>query len=84
METITYSHARQNLAKTMDQVEENRSPLLITRQSGEPVVMISLSEFNALEETAHLLSSPANAERLAQSIKHLRSGKLKPHQLKQE
>lgn len=81
METINYSHARQNLAKTMDKVEENRSPLLITRQSGEPVVMMSLSEFNALEETAHLLSSPANADRLALSIKHARAGKLKPKKL---
>lgn len=81
METVTYSHARQNLAKTMDMVEENRSPLLITRQNGAPVVMISLSEFNALEETAHLLSSPANAERLAQSIKHARAGKSKPQKL---
>ncbi|GBU08876.1 antitoxin of the YoeB-YefM toxin-antitoxin system [Gammaproteobacteria bacterium] len=81
MEAISYSYARQNLAKTMDKVEEDRSPVLITRQNGAPVVMMALSEFNALEETAHLLSSQANLERLTQSIKHARAGKLKQYKL---
>lgn len=84
MRTISYSHARQNLAKTMDQVEEDRSPIMITRQSGEPVIMISLDEYNAIQETAHLLSSPANAKRLAKSIQNFQDGKLKSNKLVEE
>lgn len=74
MDTINYSTARQHLAETMDKVNEDCSPLLITRQKGEPVIMMSLAEYNSLEETAYLLRSPANAERLVQSIKNLREG----------
>ena len=61
MQTINYTTARAHLAETMDRVNEDRAPLLVTRQKGEPVVMMSLAEYNALEETAYLLRSPANA-----------------------
>ena len=84
METINYTHARAHLSDTMDRVNEDRAPLLVTRQKGEPVVMISLSEFNALEETAYLLRSPNNAERLIKSINSLRAGKAKPRLLIEE
>ncbi len=84
MDAITYSFARQNLASTFEKVDEDRTPILVTRKKGDPIVLISLSEYNAMEETAHLLSSPTNAERLAKSIKHLRSGKLNAHDLVEE
>lgn len=71
MEAITYSHTRQHLAEIMNKVTEDRSPILITRQTGNPVVMMSLQDFNALEETAYLLRSPKNAKRLMESIEQL-------------
>lgn len=74
MESRSYSYTRQHFAEVMDQVNENRDAVLITRQSGKPVVMISLDEFNALEETAYLLRSPANAERLIEAVAALRQG----------
>ena len=84
METINYTNARAHLSETMDRVNEDHIPLLLTRQKGEPVVMISLSEFNALEETAYLLRSPKNAERLINSVNSLRAGKAKPRRLIEE
>jgi len=71
MEAITYSHTRQHLAEIMNKVSDDRSPVLITRQTGSPVVMMSLQDFNALEETAYLLRSPKNARRLIDSIEQL-------------
>lgn len=71
MEAITYSHTRQHLAEIMNKVTEDRSPVLITRQTGNPVVMMSLQDFNALEETAYLMRSPKNAKRLMESIEQL-------------
>jgi antitoxin YefM len=71
MEAITYSHTRQHLAEIMNKVAEDRAPVLITRQAGNPVVMMSLQDFNALEETAYLMRSPKNAKRLMESIEQL-------------
>ena len=84
MQTINYTTARQHLAETMDRVNGDRTPILVTRQKGEPVVMMSLADFNALEETAHLLRSPANAERLIKSVHNLRAGKAESRQLRDE
>ena len=75
MDAISYTAARNNLAKTMDKVVDDHAPVLITRQNGAPVVMMSLDDYNALEETAHLLRSPANAERLMRSLRAAREGK---------
>ena len=74
MDAITYSKARANLAKTMDRVCENHEPLIITRSGEASVVMLSLEDFKALEETAYLLRSPANARRLLASIAQLSAG----------
>lgn len=75
MKTLTYTDARATLAKTMDEVNEDHAPVLITRQKGEPVVMMSLADYEALEETAYLLKSPANAGRLLQSLQAVRAKK---------
>lgn len=75
MDTITYTSARSNLAKTMEKVCDDHSPVIITRKSSRPVVMMSLEDFEALEETAYLLRSPKNARRLLESIAGLESGK---------
>jgi len=68
MNVISYTAARQQLAKTMEEVCQSHDPIIITRGNTEPVVMISLEDFNALQETAYLLKSPDNASRLAEAI----------------
>ena len=73
MKTITYSRTRQHLAEVIDAVSDDRAPVLITRQNGKPVVMMSLDDYNALEETAYLLRSPKNAKRLMASVEQLRN-----------
>jgi antitoxin YefM len=74
MDTISYTAARSQLAKTMDRVCENHEPLIITRSGEASVVMISLEDYNSLEETAYLLRSPKNARRLLESIAELERG----------
>jgi antitoxin YefM len=68
MATISYTAARSNLAKTMQKVCENHTPIVITRSNAEPVVMISLSDYEAMQETNYLMSNPANASRLIDAI----------------
>jgi len=63
-ETITYSRLRNELAKALDKVNEDRTPLLIVRQRGKAAVLLSAEEYSSLEETAYLLRSPKNAARL--------------------
>ena len=74
MDTITYSDARARLARTMDKVCDDHAPIVITRKSTQSVVLMSLEDFQALEETAYLLRGPKNARRLLESIAHLESG----------
>jgi antitoxin YefM len=81
METVSYSELRQKLKAHMDRVCADHAPLLVTRQGGEAVVMLSLAEYESLEETLHLLSDPANAERLLRSIREAKEGKLTEHDL---
>ena len=75
MDVITYSDARQRLKELMDRVVGDRTEIVVTRQKAEPVVVVSLSEWNAISETLHLLSTPRNAERLISAIRQLESGK---------
>ena len=63
-DTITYSRLRNQLAKALDKVNEDRTPLLIVRQRGKAAVLLSAEEYSALTETAYLLRSPKNATRL--------------------
>lgn len=77
---VSYTELRQNLKKHLDNVCESRAPLVVTRQNGESVVMISLAEYQSLEETLHLLRDPANAERLLQSIREAEAGRLVEHE----
>lgn len=74
MEAITYSHARQNLARTMTRVCDDHELVIITRKVADPVVMMSLEDYNSIQETAYLLKSPVNAERLRKSIKQYSEG----------
>lgn len=74
MESISYTTARKNLAKTMEQVCDNHAPIAITRRGEGAVVMISMEDYQALEETAYLLRSPKNTQRLIASIAELEKG----------
>ena len=74
MDAITYTTARANLADTMDRVCDDHEPIIITRNSQQAVVMMSLEDFKALEETSYLLRSPKNARRLLESIASLEAG----------
>ncbi len=75
MKAVTYTHARQNLATTMDESIDDHEPIIITRNNDRAVVMMSLEDFNAWQETAYLMSSPANARRLMRSIDNLEHNK---------
>jgi antitoxin YefM len=83
MDAITYPAARANLASTMDRVCNNHEALIIMRNGERSVVMISLEDYKALEETAYLLRSPANATRLLKSLSQLNAGKVKVRALRE-
>jgi antitoxin YefM len=75
VKSITYSAARENLASTINRVCEDQAPIVITRNRDQAVVMLSLAEYESLQETAYLLRSPANAKRLIAAIETLNRGK---------
>ena len=76
-ERITnYTDARQNLKSLMDSATEDRVPVIITRTTGAPVIMMAKSEYDATMETFHLLRSPRNAERLRAAIADVEAGKV--------
>ncbi len=74
MKVTTYTNLRQNLASLLDSVEEDHEPLLVTRSNGSHAVVMSLADYNALNETDYLLSSPANADWLRESIRQMNQG----------
>jgi len=75
MDVISYTAVRAKLAETMDKVNDEHRPVIITRQRGKPAVLISLDEFNSYVETEHLLSSPKNAARLTKAARDLKAGR---------
>ncbi len=81
MESISYTSARSNLAQTMTKVCEDHAPVAITRKGEGAVVMISMADYQSLEETAYLLRSPKNTRRLIQAVAELESGKGKKRDL---
>lgn len=81
MRAVSYSEARENLKSVIDRVVADRAPIAITRQRGEGAVLVSESEWASIEETLHLLASPANARHLAESIAELDAGKGREREL---
>ena len=75
MTALSYTSLRSSLAKTIDRVNEDHTPILITRQNGENAVLMSEADFRSYEETAYLMQSMANAQRLNEAIAELRAGK---------
>ncbi|VAW68726.1 YefM protein (antitoxin to YoeB) [hydrothermal vent metagenome] len=75
MKALSYTALRNTLAKTMEKVCEDHQPVIITRKSEGAVVMLSLEDYESLEETTYLLRSPKNVKRLIESISQLEDGK---------
>ena len=75
MKALSYTALRKTLAKTMEKVCDDHEPIIITRKSEGAIVMLSLDDYESLEETAYLLRSPNNAKRLVESITQLEEGK---------
>lgn len=84
MQTMNFSQTRQNLASTFDSVVDNCMPIVVTRQNKESVVIISMKDYRAMEETAYLMQSKANAKRLNRAIEQLESGLGKQRELIEE
>jgi len=81
MSTITYSDARKNFKKVLDQVHENSEAIVILRKNSENAVIMSEQEYESLMETIYLLRSPKNAERLLDSIKQVENNETKERKL---
>jgi len=81
MDTLTYSYTRQHFADVMRQVNDDRVPVVVTSQRGKPVVIMSLDDYHALEETTYLLRNPKGAKRLIEAVEELRNGGGEPREL---
>lgn len=84
MDTISYTSFRQNLAGTLDKVNQDHVPIMITRQNGEPAIVMSVKDYKSYEETAYLMASPKNAKRVNQSISEIEKGLVKNASLIEE
>jgi antitoxin YefM len=81
MKTMTYTDSRAHYAEVLDAVVNDREEVVITRAGHEPVVIVSLTDFEALRETAYLMRSPANARRLLDAMERLENGEGVSHRL---
>jgi antitoxin YefM len=81
MNILTFSEARASLKTVMDNVCKDHAPTVVSRVNGEHVVMLSLADFNSMKETLYLLSSPANANHLLESIAQLKAGQAQAREL---
>jgi antitoxin YefM len=81
MKTMSYTESRAHYADVLDGVINDREEVVITRAGHEPVVIVSLADFESLRETAYLMRSPANARRLLDAMERLESGAGEPHDL---
>lgn len=84
MDAISYSAFRSQLALYLDKVNDDHKPVLVTRQNGKPAIVMSLEDYQSYEETAYLMASPKNAERLNQAIADIEAGKTIQHGLIEE
>ena len=81
MNAMTYTQARETLAKTIRRVCRDHDPVIITRKREDAVVMMSLDDYESLTETAYLLRSRRNARRLLDAVRELEEGKGKERRL---
>jgi len=78
---VTYTQAREKLAQLWDEVTQNREIVIVTRRGAEDIALISAAELASLEETAYLLRSPANAERLLRALARSQAGEGTPQSI---
>ena len=81
MKTMSYTESRARYAEMLDSVVNDREEVVITRAGHEPVVVMSLADFDSLRETAYLMRSPANARRLLDAMERLEAGRGEQHDL---
>ncbi|SPF67973.1 Antitoxin Phd_YefM, type II toxin-antitoxin system [Propionibacterium ruminifibrarum] len=81
MKTISYTESRARYAEVLDAVTDDREEVIITRAGHDPVVMISLEDYESLRETAYLMRSPENSRRLLDAVERLESGGGRHHEL---
>ncbi|VTR77880.1 type II toxin-antitoxin system Phd/YefM family antitoxin [Cellulomonas hominis] len=81
MRTMSYTESRAHYAEVLDSVVNDREEVVITRANREPVVIVSLEDFESLRETAYLMRSPANARRLLDAMERLEGGAGESHDL---
>ena len=81
MKTLSYTESRARYAEVLDSVVNDREEVVITRAGHEPVVLMSLADFESLRETAYLMRSPANARRLLDAMERLEAGNGVQHDL---
>ncbi|MDA8437805.1 MAG: type II toxin-antitoxin system prevent-host-death family antitoxin [Propionibacterium sp.] len=81
MKTLSYTESRAHYAEVLDSVTDDREEVVITRAGHEPVVIVSLEDYEALKETAYLMRSPANARRLLDAMERLEAGRGEQHDL---
>ncbi len=74
MKILSSTELRKNLSKMMDLVNDDHEPVIVTRARGKPVVMLSLEDYDSMDETAYLLASPANRKSLLESIAQVEAG----------
>jgi antitoxin YefM len=84
MEAVSYTYLRQHLKKVLDYVAEGHETMIVTRKNGQNMVIVSQEDYNAMEETAYLMRSPANFERLEAALKNSSEGKIMPFELPKE
>lgn len=84
MKTMSYSESRAKYAEVLQSVVDDREEVIITRNGHESAVIVSLDDYNSLRETAYLLRSPRNAQRLLDSIESLNAGEATEHELVEE
>ncbi|MBI4539341.1 MAG: type II toxin-antitoxin system Phd/YefM family antitoxin [Gemmatimonadetes bacterium] len=75
---VSYSYARQNLARILREAEDTQEPVIITRRRHEDMALLPAAELQSLEETAHLLRSPKNARRLLRSLQRALENSVSP------
>jgi antitoxin YefM len=84
MDAFTYTNVRKNFSAKMDKVCDDHAPIIITRQNAKPVIMMSLEDYNALEETLYLMRSPKNYSRLLASVENVNLQQVKSKELLEE